>query len=97
VLDANGVLVGVVTQRQILDAGDGQGTIRDLLRMDPVVVREHETLRDAADLMAVANVGRLPVVSQDASKLIGILTRSDLVSVHRKRLAGHVRDDEAQD
>jgi hypothetical protein len=42
--------------------------------------------------MAVADVGRLPVVSDDARRLVGILTRSDLVSIHRKRLAGHTLD-----
>ena len=36
--------------------------------------------------MADADVGRLPVVARDA-RLLGILTRSDLVSAHRRRLA----------
>ena len=41
---------------------------------------------------AVADLGRLPVVSDDARRLVGILTRSDLVSAHRRRLAGHTLD-----
>lgn len=92
VVDAAGGLVGVVTQREILDGEDPETSVGALIRLDPVVVREHETLRDAADLMAVTDVGRLPVVSDDARRLVGILTRSDLVSIHRKRLAGHTLD-----
>ena len=76
-LGATGGLVGVVTQREILDQEDSETRIGALIRLDPVVVREHESLRDAADLMAVADVGRLPVVATleelDEEALVRIL------------------------
>jgi H+/Cl- antiporter ClcA/predicted transcriptional regulator len=87
VVDQSGQLVGVVTQREILATADHAASVADLVRMAPVAVREDDSLRDAADLMAAADVGRLPVVSHDGRALLGILTRSDLVSAHRQRLA----------
>jgi CBS domain-containing protein len=87
VVEASGRLVGVVTQREILEAPDPAASMADLVRTAPIVVREDDSLRDAADLMAAADVGRLPVMSRDGEKLLGILTRSDLVSAHRQRLA----------
>jgi H+/Cl- antiporter ClcA/CBS domain-containing protein len=87
VVDESGQLVGVVTQREILGTADPTASVADLVRMAPVAVREDDSLRDAADLMAAADVGRLPVISRDGRALIGILTRSDLVTAHRHRLA----------
>src|SRR5262249_23129949 len=52
ILDADELLVGVLTRRDIHEARD-QPTRRlaDLIRRPPVVVFEHHTLRDAADQM----------------------------------------------
>jgi CIC family chloride channel protein len=45
------------------------------------------SLREAADRMARARIGRLPVVARSApGTVIGIITRSDLVDVHSRRL-----------
>jgi CIC family chloride channel protein len=91
VVDGEGRILGVVTQREIL-ADTAPGTrIGDLVRREPIVIFEDESLRDAADRMAAEAVGRLPVVSRDGAKLVGILTRSDLVSAHRRRLAESTR------
>lgn len=90
VVGEDGAIAGVVMQREILEAADSATLIAELLRRPAVVVREDDSLRDAADSMARADVGRLPVLSSDGGKLIGILTRSDLVSAHRRRLASDV-------
>jgi CBS-domain-containing membrane protein len=51
------------------------------------VVYDDVTLREAADHMVRHDVGRLPVISREESgKLVGIITRSDLLSAHRRRL-----------
>lgn len=51
------------------------------------VVFDDNTLRDAADQMVAEGVGRLPVVERSEShRLVGIITRSDLLSAHAPRL-----------
>ena len=43
---------------------------------------------EAADQMVRANVGRLPVVTRaDPKKVVGFITRSDLLKAHERRLA----------
>jgi CBS domain-containing protein len=88
VVDGNGHLAGVVTRRQLLDPNASpQSNIRDLIKQVPVVVYSDSTLRDAADQMATHNIGRLPVIDRKHPvKPIGFITRSDLLTAHRKRL-----------
>lgn len=88
VIDAAGTLVGVVTRRDLLEAAEQPGiAIGSLIRRPPVVVFEHSTMRDAADHMVTQHVGRLPVVSREQpGRLVGIVTRSDLLAAHAPRL-----------
>lgn len=88
VLDAGGLLVGVVTRRDIHESTHPpEDRIIDIIKRSPVVVFEDSTLRDAADQMVLAHVGRLPVVRRDSRRtLAGILSRSDLLTAHRPRL-----------
>jgi CBS domain-containing protein len=92
VLDG-GVLVGVVTRRDLLNAThEGTRPLRSILRRPPVVVYEDSTLRDAADHMVVEQVGRLPVVRREAPReLVGIISRSDLLAAHAPRLEAATR------
>jgi CBS domain-containing protein len=89
VTNSDGLLVGVVTRRDILDPGrSGTATVRKVIRRAPVVVFEDSTLRDAADQMVVEEVGRLPVVAREEPLVVtGILSRSDLLAAHRPRLS----------
>jgi CIC family chloride channel protein len=88
-------LIGVVTRRRILDkAHSGDSPLRLLLNGAHAVAFEDSSLREAADLMVKERVGRLPVVSQsEPHKVLGILTRTDLLSAHGRRLNedGHVQ------
>lgn len=87
VLDARGELIGVVTRRDLLDDGRGGGRVGDRITRRPVVVFEHNSLREAADHMVRENIGRLPVVTKKAPRrVVGILTRSDLLMAHQRRL-----------
>ncbi len=88
VLDESGRLLGVVTRRQVLEKlRVDAACVRDLLERPPAVAFADSSLREAADLMVVEGIGRLPVVAQaDPNKVIGILTRSDLLSAHARRL-----------
>jgi chloride channel protein, CIC family len=88
VTDALGVLIGVITRRDLADPPCGSnGTINELIRRSPVIVYDDCTLREATDHMVRHDVGRLPVISRkQTGKLVGILTRSDILKAHRKRL-----------
>jgi len=87
VVDAAGVVRGVVTRRDLLGAAPGATRMGELATREPVVVHPDDTLRAAADCMTLASVGRLPVVSREATpRLLGIVSRSDLLAAHRLRL-----------
>jgi CBS domain-containing protein len=88
VLNAAGRLIGVVTRRELVDpAHDAAKPVGRLVSRPPVVVYEDNTLRDAADQMVAAEVGRLPVVEREAPHgLVGIISRSDLLTAHAPRI-----------
>ena len=88
VVDASGRLLGVVTRREIADPhAAGELAVEKLLKRAPAVAFSDNSLREAADLMVSQGVGRLPVVSRAApTQVIGMLTRSDLLSAHGRRL-----------
>jgi chloride channel protein, CIC family len=88
VVDDAGEVRGVLTRRDLLDPDVSRGLrARDLVKRRPVVVYEHNTLREAADHMVEAGVGRLVVVSSEEPRtLVGIVTRSDLLNAHARRL-----------
>ena len=68
--------------------------MRELMKRPPVIIYADNSLREAADLMVSAGIGRLPVVTRaDPRTVSGIITRSDLLSAHRRRLdeAHHVQ------
>ena len=87
VLD-HGALAGVITRRDLFRPGlDPTAAIASLIARDPVVVHPDSSLREAADRMVTARVGRLIVVARDApSTVLGILTRSDLLRAHERKL-----------
>jgi H+/Cl- antiporter ClcA/CBS domain-containing protein len=88
VVDAGGSLVGVITQYDVeTTAHPSTEAIGSLIRRPAIVAFEDESLREAADRMVLADVGRLPVVSRNAPRvLVGILTRSDLLAAHGVRI-----------
>lgn len=82
-------LVGVVTRRDLLGAEPDHARVRDVVRREPVVIFLDNTLREAADHMVREGVGRLAVVSREhPAQVVGVITRSDLLSGHRRRLRG---------
>ncbi|MFT3772379.1 MAG: chloride channel protein [Minicystis sp.] len=88
VVDAGGALLGVVTRRNLLDAArPASAMVGALVERPPVVAYEDESLREAADRMVLAGVGRLPVIDRKSpAKPVGIITRSDLLTAHARRI-----------
>ena len=106
VLDDAGRLIGVVTRRDLHAAqkpagggfGDAERFVHQLVTRDSVVVHPEASLREAADLMVVEGVGRLPVVDRAAPEtVIGIITRSDLLTVHAQRLRDSTQAEQSLD
>ena len=92
VLDADGELCGIVTQRDLFRGAVlrslGYGSraedmmlssllVKDAMSEDPVTVAPSTPLADAARLMVERRIGALPVL--DAGRLVGILTEGDFV------------------
>jgi CBS domain-containing protein len=88
VVDENRFLLGVVTYRDIMNREVSAGQkIAQLIKRPPSVIFDDCSLRVAADHMVREDVGRLPVVKRNApGKIIGILSRSDILSAHGQRL-----------
>lgn len=93
VLEANGVLVGVVTRREIQDGqADSQDVVRQLILRPLKFVYDDTTVRQAAEHMANHDIGRLPVVSRaNPPRVVGILTRSDVVNTYRRHVESNQR------
>jgi chloride channel protein, CIC family len=89
VLDEDSLLIGVVTRRDLMNAGyAGDEYVAETIKRAPAVVYEDSTLRDAADHMVNEGVGRLPVVQRDnPRRVVGMVTRSDLLAAHAPRLS----------
>ncbi len=88
VVDANGSLLGVITRANLLHdwvAGGASNAADlviayDLVHRPPITVFPWESCRTAAERMAAAGVGRLPVVDPEKPRrVVGMLTRSDLL------------------
>jgi len=100
VIDDNGTVRGVITRRSLLDPSEpNMRRIGEMKMRPPIVVHEHHSLREAADHMVAENIGRVIVVGVDAPHpVVGILTRTDLLGAHGRRLRGtheasrHIRD-----
>ena len=80
-----GRVIGVLTRRDLQDPeAPGEARLAERLRRPLVAIRPDLSLREAADVMVREKIGRLPVVAEGA--LVGIVTRSDLLHAHQRRL-----------
>jgi CBS domain-containing protein len=88
VVDETSRPIGLLMARQIHDpAQDASQTLGSLLTRPVAVALEGNSLREAADHMVREGVGRLPVVARNR-RIVGIITRSDLLEAHALRLEG---------
>lgn len=88
VVDDAGRLCGLATRRELLAPDHGESTaVSELPIHAPLIVHPSHSLRQAADHMVRHNVGRLIVVDDaPPHPMIGILSRSDLMAAHARRL-----------
>jgi len=75
-----GLLTGLVTRKDLDKArlhGLGQVPVADFMTEGAIVISPEAPVTEAHRLMAIHNIGRLPVVRE--GRLVGILTRTDLL------------------
>jgi CIC family chloride channel protein len=94
VVDELGNLIGVLTRRDLLDPKTSAAiATKDLVTRLPKFVHEDCTVRQAAEHMVRHNIGRLPVLTRaKPPRLVGMLTRSDVLSVLRHGMDESVRE-----
>ncbi len=95
VLDSNGNLSGIVTLKDVRDKvghDELNKTINEICTKDVEVAYPEETLNTVLKRLAAKDIGRLPVVSKtDRTKLLGIITRSDIVKLYDKKILAKVQ------
>ena len=100
--DNDGRLVGLVSHRSLLRLV-GQGmkgkdrqpvAVKDIMKLDPVVVTPATPTLDAIELMRNRKVGCLPVVED--MRLVGIITERDLIRVAAMLFEKHLRENQAE-
>ena len=93
VIDAKGLLVGIVSDRDIRDAMpskfipgdavDGKSgglytlTAGDIMTLDPITVTSDAAINEVAELLVKHKIGGLPVV--DGGQISGIITQADVL------------------
>ena len=92
VVDENGQVIGIISDRDVRDASPSKATTLDMYEMHyllaelkaknimtakPITVKPTDTVEQAALIMLDNKVGGLPVVD-DSSKLVGIISDHDV-------------------
>ena len=90
VLDSNGRLKGMITHQDIYDAlekGRRDITVAEIMSNNLVTCYPEETLKNALEKLGEHDIGRIPVIeNNDTGKLIGLITRKNIVSTYNKAL-----------
>ncbi len=87
VVDAAGLLTGVITRRDLASLDNAERTLAEVISGVVKFVYDDCTVRQAVDHLVDHNIGRLPVVRRGVPhQIVGIVTRSDLLSAYRMRI-----------
>jgi acetoin utilization protein AcuB len=99
VVDKSGKLIGIVTESDLMNASPSEATtlsvweisalvakitVERVMSKQVITVTEDTTIEEAARIMADSSIGGLPVTR--SSKLVGIITESDLFHIFLEML-----------
>ena len=83
VVDADGHLVGICTNRDMRFEADPNRLVRDVMTPTPLVVaKEGVSKQEALSLLSENKVEKLPIVNED-NKLVGLITVKDFVKTEQ--------------
>ncbi len=89
-----GRLVGIVTQSDLSKVSSqglpGPPTLADLMTPSPVTVAPDASLSRVLHLLNRLKLSRLPVI--DGNKLVGIITRADIIRAESDQVGGALQD-----
>ena len=88
VTEPDGTLIGIITEADFLrleverqeGARDQMATVGEVMSIGVVTIRPEMEIYEAAKIMTVQEVKRLPVVDDD-NRLLGVISRADIVSI----------------
>lgn len=88
ITEPDGTLIGIITEADFLrleverqeGARDQVVTVGEVMSIGVVTIRPEMEIYQAAKIMAVQEVKRLPVVDDD-NRLLGVISRADIVSI----------------
>ncbi|UWD48230.1 ABC transporter ATP-binding protein [Clostridioides difficile] len=80
IIDRARTLKGIVTVKDMKDLHDKSTLLGDIMSKEPLHVNEGDNLVEILNIMNCNSVGYIPVVSSE-NKLVGLITRSSLLSV----------------
>ncbi len=86
VVRADGMLVGLVTEEQLLDASGPDTTLEELIGREPISARPEDHVFDATKRMIQHDLTALPVTAGDG-RYAGLVRRSDLFEQFARMLA----------
>jgi len=96
IVDSKGKLSGIVTLsdlRNKVKSGEIGKKIGDIATRNIEVAYPDETLDTVLKRLASKQIGRLPVVErEDKTRLLGLITRSDIVNAYNKKVVERFRD-----
>jgi IMP dehydrogenase len=80
VVDEKGVLLGMITQRDVdLSGSDVSNlSVEDLMTTKLLKGNERTTLKEIVDIMVKTGIQRIPIVD-DEGKLIGLVTQTSVI------------------
>ena len=84
IVTRDNIPVGIVTERDFVKRiaskeKDLSSPISDVMSSPLIVAKLDDTVWDAAEMMKIKNIHKIPV--QDSNEIVGILTTTDLVEI----------------